>query len=150
MYCRRDVATANAMTGEESETPEERWTALLSAATCEAPVRAQTFVRGWQSFSRPVEVTCDDGTNRVVKGLRRDQALMPKALTTERAAGLLGQALGAPVPSVGLVDVGPLVQVEPRMGHLLPGLAHGSVRLPNCSDRRGIELGLFGNSATRR
>jgi hypothetical protein len=101
-------------------------------------VTARTFVRDWPSFSRPVEVTCDDGTHWVVKGLRHDQPLMSKAVTTERAAGLLGQALGAPVPRVGLVDVGPLAQVEPRMAHLIPGLAHASARVPNCSDRQGV------------
>jgi hypothetical protein len=111
---------------------------LLGAATLEEPARAESFIKTWPTFSRPVAVLCDDGRSYVVKGIRSDQPLMPHALTTERAAGLLGRALGAPVPPVRLVDVTMLAGIEPQMAHMTPGVVHGTEMIPDCSDRIGI------------
>lgn len=120
------------------ESDEERWERLLREATLGTPVVAQSFVKAWPTFSRPVSIEGDDGHSYVVKGLRTDQPAMPHAITTERTAGLLGQALGAPVPDVVLVDVSGLVAVEPAMAHMIPGVVHGTRELDHCSERLAV------------
>ncbi len=61
---------------------------------------------------------------------------MTLPLTTERAVGILGRAIGAPVPEIALVDFSALLAVESQLSHFLPTVAHGSNIVPNVRDRR--------------
>ena len=100
---------------------------------------ATTYIKSFPTFSRPVVVLCDDGRTYVIKGLQHSQP-MAHGLTTEQVIGRLGQALGAPVPLLALVMVPQaLIDLEPQMAHLSPGIAHGSLLVPNVSERAGIE-----------
>jgi hypothetical protein len=99
---------------------------------------ATTYIKSFQTFSRPVVLLCDDGRSYVIKGLQPSQR-MGHGLTTEQVIGRLGQTLGAPVPPIALVMVPQdLIDLEPQMAHLSPGIAHGSLLMPNVSERAGI------------
>ncbi len=46
----------------------------------------------------------------------------------------------APVPEVGYVDVPQaLITIEPRLAHMAAGISHGSVWIPDCSEREGLQ-----------
>jgi hypothetical protein len=46
----------------------------------------------------------------------------------------------APVPEIGYVDVPQsLVAIEPRLTHMAVGISHGSVWIPDCSDREVLQ-----------
>jgi hypothetical protein len=99
-------------------------------------VTAQTFGRDLPgNSSRPVLLTCDDGRDYVVKGVHAGR--MP---VNDQVVGRLGRAMNAPIPRVVLVDVPEeLIQMQPEMAHMTPGLAHGSEVLPAVVDSYLIE-----------
>jgi hypothetical protein len=87
---------------------------------------AEIFIEAWGSWSKPIAVRCSDGETYVLKGIRSDTAMMPRALVTEHVASRLGRLLGCTIPRVSLVEL-PLQFVvnEPQASHMLPGLCHG-------------------------
>jgi hypothetical protein len=100
---------------------------------------AHTFLRRWDSFSRPVALKCDNDREYVVKGRCTDRQV-ERALVNEQVVGYLAQMLGAPVPPIDQVNVPQeLVSAEPRMQHLRPGVAHAIHFVPDCSDRSGLD-----------
>jgi hypothetical protein len=125
--------------GSEGETD---WAAAIGAArrTSLEVVTAHTFVKAWTSFSRPVALQCSDERTYVVKGNQPTQPVMPHAMTSEQVVGRLGHRLKAPIPHIVIVHIpSELIEAEPEMAHLSPGLAHGSALVPNCSDRVPID-----------
>jgi hypothetical protein len=110
----------------------EAWRALIIAAADQrpTPVSAQTFLHGWNTNARPVLLHCEDGHEYVVKGRQ-----VGRALVADQVVGYLGSLLTAPVPPVVLVDVpGELIQAEPAMAHMSPGVGHGCRWVPGCMD----------------
>jgi hypothetical protein len=119
---------------------DDEWAQLLKQARGDVTEiqypRAITFLKSWPTFSKPVCVRCDDGSEYVLKGTNVDG----KAIVTEQVVGRLAQLLGAPVPRVTLVDVpSELIAIEPQMKHLEPGLAHASTMVQQCSERMAFE-----------
>lgn len=95
---------------------------------------AKTYHQRWESDSKPVLLTADDGNDYVVKGLHKGRVLV-----NDRVVGLLGALLGAPVAYVALIDVPhELISLEPEMSHMSPGISHGTLFLRGCGDREGI------------
>lgn len=93
---------------------------------------AQTFLGARSDCaSHPVQVGCSDGLVYMIKGCQ-----IGRAAINEQIVGRLGRALGAPVATVSFVRVPrELVEIEPAMGHIKPGLAHGSIWIDRCTDR---------------
>lgn len=117
------------------------WPALIQAAAAAQPVpiQARTYVRIYQTASTPVELICADGNTYVVKCQRPgnvEQGQQGQMMFNDQTAGRLGRAMGAPVPDVALIDVpAELIAQNPEMAHIAPGLAHGSKKVPNVTER---------------
>ena len=106
-------------------------------------VTAHTYLTRWEeTASRPVLLSCNDGRDYIVKG--RNAGRIP---VNDLVVGKLARAIGAPVPRVGLVDVpAALIEDEPMLAHIPPGLAHGSEQLQDVADNYIVEhLGEPGN-----
>jgi hypothetical protein len=101
----------------------------------EQPVNAHTFLRRWHTFSKPVALRCDDGNEYVVKGQHAGRGIV-----NDHVVAHLGVALGAPVGVPRLVNIPlELKQFEPDLQDISDGLAHGTVLLPNCTDRQWLD-----------
>ena len=119
------------------EDPHRRIEILLAAAAGPraSAATAQTFIREWNSFSHPVAVSCDDGLVYVVKGRQ-----VGRGIVNEQVVARIGIALGAPVGEPALIEIPQaLIDVEPRLGFLSAGLAHGNRFVSGCSDRLWID-----------
>jgi hypothetical protein len=93
-------------------------------------VRAISYLKAWRTKAEPVWLQCDDDNSYVVKGLQAG-----RQITNDRIVAHVGRSLGAPVGKPKLVEISTeLVKVEPRLGHLPPGLAHGTLWIPDCRD----------------
>ena len=116
---------------------EAEWAEKISTAMANRPVPvvAQTYLGEWSTFSKPVKISCNDSRIYVVKGPQ-----IGRAIVNEHVVGSLGQALDAPVGKIALVQVSAeLITVEPKLGHIRPGLAHGTVFVQDCSERLGLD-----------
>ena len=92
---------------------------------------ATTFLKGWESASRPRAVKCSDEQIWVLKGVAHAR----RQAVNDRVVGALGALAGAPVGVVGLVDVrSEFIAGELQMSHFAAGLAHGTVFLEGVSD----------------
>ncbi len=93
-------------------------------------VNAVTYRRTWDTTCQPVQVTCDDGHDYVIKGWNTGRSAF-----NDQVVGRIAHAIGAPVAEVELVDVVPeLVAINSKgMKHLPPGTAHGSRFVPGCT-----------------
>lgn len=108
------------------------WTSLFQNAQPEQPIctKAQTYRRSWESACRPVQVTCNDGHDYVVKGSQ-----VGRSAFNDQVVGRIAGLLGAPVADVSIVEIDPgLVHINPEMSHISPGLAHGSRFVADCTD----------------
>jgi hypothetical protein len=60
-------------------------------------------------------------------------------IITDHIVGRLGTLIDAPVGLTTVVDLpAELINAEPEMAHMTPGIAHASRWIPNCSDRAGL------------
>ncbi len=112
------------------------WQKLIQRAASgrPAPVRAETYLKSWQTASQPVLVRTA-GADYVIKG-----AHVGRMVVNDQIVGRLGMALGAPVGQVCLVEVpAELISIEPAMRHFGPGIAHASLFLGGCSERASFE-----------
>jgi hypothetical protein len=110
----------------------EDWATLIQEASARVPmvVRAQTYRRTWNSACRPVQLSCDDGNDYVVKG-----AQVGRSAFNDQVVGRIARDLGAPVAEVSLVEVAPeLIEINREMVHVVPGMAHGSRFIPDCTE----------------
>ncbi len=98
-------------------------------------VTAETYYQSWGSDSRPVLLGCNDGRLYVVKGHHKGRVLV-----NDHLGGRLGGLIGAPVTEIALVDVPQqLVSLEPNMNHMPTGPSHGSLWIPDCTDRMALD-----------
>jgi hypothetical protein len=107
------------------------WSRLLRAAAKDRPlaIRAETFVQKFPTSSSPVRLICGDEEEYVVKSMHAGRMIV-----TEQVVGRLGETCGAPVGLPALIDVpAGLIDAEPEMAHMTPGLAHGSRWIPGCT-----------------
>jgi hypothetical protein len=121
-------------------TEDGPWKALIEQvkATCRPPpLRAETYTGlFFQSDSKPVVLICSDKKEYVVKGRHR-----MRAIANEQLVARLARALGAPVPDTVFVDVPKaLVDANPDMAHMPPGVSHGSLfQGKDCTERAWLE-----------
>jgi len=110
----------------------EEWATLFQEASALTPtvVKAHTYRRTWDSACRPVQVSCDDGNDYVVKGSQ-----VGRSAFNDQVVARIALELGAPVATVCLVEVDPeLIRINQEMAHVAPGLAHGSRFVPDCTE----------------
>ena len=136
-------------------TPPE-WTALIANAMDKvaAPIRALVPIgRMKWGATMPAMIRCSDGEMYIVKG-----AQVGRSLVTEQIVGRLGAMIEAPVARVELVDVsreliGDDEAIDQRgtnwVGHFLPGIAHGSAFIANCTDDWELAYQHQGDNPTR-
>lgn len=107
----------------------------ITKAQLMAHPKAETFHRKWNSFSRPILVTCDDGKKYVLKG-----AHCGKAIVNEQIVARLGTLIDAPTCPTTLVEIpAELCAINPEMSDIAAGLAHGIEFVDDCSDRAAID-----------
>jgi hypothetical protein len=127
-----------------AEVTARRWQRLIAAQPAAATVEATTFRRHWDnSMTTPVLLECSDRRRYVVKGLRPcngSPIRNARSIVTDAVVARLGRALGAPVPAPMLVGVPEeLVNGEPRLEHIAPGVWHGLEFVPNCTNREKVQ-----------
>lgn len=130
-------------------TPEEieRLNALLDAGALErpAPVNAHTFREVVSTSSDPVVLACDDGHEYFVKSENAGRVIV-----NDHVVAHLGQKLGAPVGEPQIIYVPQeLKDSEPKMQHVVAGLAHGTRVIPNCVDHRIVHFTWLTENKTR-
>jgi hypothetical protein len=102
-------------------------------------IRAHAFVRNWGTTSDPAALLCADGNVYVVKAVHPGNPKVGRMIVAERAVGLLGHLLGAPVPDIGLVDVPQeLIAAQAELRQWASGIAHGSRFIDNATEREGL------------
>lgn len=108
---------------------------IASAATRRpAPLRAHTFIQLKKSYSKPVWLQCADNNIYVVKGQHAGRSIF-----NDHTIAILGTAMGAPVASPALIEIPEeLVQLEPQMSIIAPGLAHGTLWIKNTTDKQWV------------
>jgi len=114
------------------------WNQMIADAMADKVevVSAHTY-RGkkWDTYSKPVVLGCDDGSDYVVKGSQAG-----KAIVNEQVVGRLGHLIGAPIPAIKIVNVPAelIAGNSAEISHVRPGLAHGSALQNNCTDKEGL------------
>jgi hypothetical protein len=96
----------------------------------EAALEGVTFLQGFETDTRPALVKCSDGKVYVVKGAQAQH----KAVSDQIVARL-GGLMNAPVAKPKLVNISAeLIEIEPRLSHFQPGLAHATLYIEGCVD----------------
>jgi hypothetical protein len=94
----------------------------------ETPLEARTFLRGFRTKACPVLLRCSDEQHYMVKGRQAGRQIVNDQIVAQ-----LGVFLGAPVGQPRLIDVSAaLVEIEQGLAHIPPGVAHGTLWIPNC------------------
>ena len=135
----RILVRVNTREGANCVPSRKKWRALIDAARDNLPpiISAKRYYQTWPTQCRPSLFACSDDTEYVVKGRENGRVLM-----NEHIVGVLGRAMGAPVPEVRLVYVPPeLVDAEPELAHMTSGVAHGSRLIPTAIDKQGFHYG---------
>lgn len=123
------------MSAEVEQTPQddEYWRCQLATTSLEreAPIQARTFLRGYCTKACPVMMQCSDGESYMVKGKQAGRQIV-----NDQIVARLGILLGAPVGKPRLIQIpAELIEIEPRLSHIPPGMAHGTQFIPNCIDQ---------------
>ena len=136
---RRGVISRGAGRGNQLFELDDELSALVREGLARQKPKASSSMRAVRlayprNASRPVLVSCDDGREWIIKG-----GQLGKTPFNEQMIASLAALVAAPVPETGLVYVPPVVvRLEPQMAHFSPGLAHGSVRIDNCTEERAL------------
>lgn len=95
---------------------------------------ARTPRRPLDGFTKPYLFLCRDGREYVVKGSHNGRLIV-----NDHIVSRLGMALGAPVATVGLVNLpAQLIIMTPELYYFPPGVCHGSVWVDGCGPRDTI------------
>ena len=111
-----------------------RWQEALEIALKQPdePVIITTFRRGWSSAARPVLARGINKEEYVVKGRQAGRQIV-----NDQVVARLGLAIGAPVGQPEIVEISSeLIEEDPSFSYLIPGTAHATIYIPNCSDDR--------------
>ena len=105
------------------------------------PIIATTFRHKYGTASQPILVECSDGLEWIVKGQQNG-----KMIYNDYVIGNIGCLLKAPIPRVDLVHVPEeMIRNCAAMGHMQPGISHGSLFIKDCTDRTGIQPDYLNN-----
>lgn len=130
----------------------DEWSRLITERLRTEPpdLTAATFDKKFGTNARPVRVFASNGRAYVVKSLQDGHDHMERVLVNEQVVSTLGKAIGAPVASVALISVPKvLIDAEPEMTHMDPGVAHASLWLDNCTEREGLKYVDVGENRNR-
>lgn len=120
--------------------PDEEWNVLIEeqSESLQEPLSA---IHVWnavkQGISNSVQVEADDDNTYLVKGIRSDRDLND-TLCAEQIVGYLGNEMGAPVPSVKLMELPEdLVNNSSTLQNqsIEPGLAHACEWVENLTNK---------------
>ena len=93
-------------------------------------IQAISFLRGWRTKASPVLLQCADGERYVVKGRQSGRQII-----NDQVVARLGCLLNAPVGIPHLVEISAeLIEVNSNLAGFSPGLAHGTLWIPDCVD----------------
>ncbi len=93
-------------------------------------IRAVSFIRGWRTKAQPVLLQCEGGARYAVKGRHSGRQVI-----NDQVVARLGCGLNAPVGIPQLVQISAeLIESSPGLAAFSPGLAHGTLWIPNCID----------------
>jgi len=136
----RNATLAHGAQGDASSLMDrDAWQTALAvhSASRPTPAVAHTYVKVWGTASQPVLLLCnerDTSVEYVVKGTQAGRTLV-----NDHIVARLGELIAAPTGHVALVDVPRLlVDNQPEMSHMTPGVAHGSGFMRNCTEREGL------------
>lgn len=100
------------------------------AAQRKIPTQAITFLKCFQTSTKPALFRCADGQNYVVKGRQ-----VGRFAVNDHIVAQLGTMMKAPVSYPRLIAVpDKLIEIEPELSHFQVGLAHGSMFISGCFD----------------
>jgi hypothetical protein len=116
---------------DRSKTVSQWKTSLISLLQSpRESLRAITYRRGWRTKAEPVLLECEDDQTYVVKGVQAGRQIV-----NDQVVARLGIALGAPVGTPRLIEVSAeLIELDRRLEQFSPGLAHGTLWIPDCLD----------------
>lgn len=93
-------------------------------------LKAIEYTRSWRTKSEPILLECEDNQDYVVKTQRSDRQIINDQLVAR-----LGQLLEAPVGEPKLIHIPQeLIDYTPNLKNISPGIAHGTLWIPNCFD----------------
>lgn len=110
-----------------------QWEKQLQQAKAEQPLVLQAieYRRQWRTKSQPFLLECDDGLDYVVKAF----GYGGRQLINDQLVARLGILLEAPVGKPQLINiVAELIEIEPYLRGVAPGIAHGCQWIPDCRD----------------
>jgi hypothetical protein len=112
----------------------EDWRVLVTnIESAETDVEVTTFHRKSPSRAGPAFVDCSDGDQYWIKG----NPNLVRENFTEQVVGSLGICLGAPIPRIEIVKLGPTLQSgQSELSHHAVGFVHASRNEPDCTDVR--------------
>lgn len=98
---------ANNETDKSGETPAvgtspENQT--ISTSGSPKIVNAHTFIRMYNTFTKPFPLMCDDGCVYVVKARQNGKPEVDRAIINDYIIARIGIMLGTPIPEIALVN----------------------------------------------
>ena len=123
---------------------KDEWTGTISDVIAQKTITltAVTFLKGWNTDSKPVALQCSDGQEYVIKGRHSLSHVgkMERVCTNEQVVARIGKAMGAPVSDVALVEVSQqFIDINPSMSHMMAGICHGCKLISDCSEREALD-----------
>ena len=131
----------------------KQWERIVKQASLNRPnpIPMVEFRQKFHSYSQPAVLMDADGQEYVVKALQHGHNDIHRSIVAEQIVCHLGKFLGMPVGQPVLVDIPQtLIDMNPdlKTPYLYrSGVAHGSIRIPNCSDR--IQFGQYNTPENR-
>jgi hypothetical protein len=123
------VSIPNIMTDQEIRQSLDR-----EASKRPKPISATTFIKKDSTFSTPVWLICEDNILYVVKGMHAGRSIF-----NDHFIAHLGIQLGAPVAEPKLIIIpDELKNSEPELQNISSGVAHGTICIPNSSNREWL------------
>ena len=126
-----------------------QWQRLIQLAAMQRPhpIQMAEFRQKWGTASQPAALADALLTEYVVKALQTGHTFIHRSMVSEQVVCYLGKCIDAPVVTSVLVEIPQLLidnQPELRTPYVYQaGVAHGALRIPDCSDRSGF--GQFAN-----
>lgn len=120
------------------EDPED-WRQLIEDAASRRPkpLPALEYRAAFATQTMPVVLLCEETGGHMAEYVVKAKSSYVgwRSLFNEQVIGRLGQALGAPVPPIALIDVpNELIAGLFQMRHMLDGIAHGSRVISHVTD----------------
>jgi len=117
---------------------KDEWKTLLTEASKDNPepkIATDYLEKMSEGGSKPISIKTEDDEIYIVKGRQNGRMIV-----NEQVVGFLGEVIGAPVPSVAIIDIPEIIIKEnPTIQYMQSGLSHGSLYMEGYSGRKVIE-----------